>query len=73
MEGAQPSGPPKIYMLASANIKFIRPAFPGETLRLKARAEKRFGALHRFAVEASAGRKLVAEGHLLLGAAEQPG
>jgi 3-hydroxyacyl-[acyl-carrier-protein] dehydratase len=64
-EGAPPP-PTRIYLLASANVKFRAPAFPGETLRLEATAEKQFGNLFSFVVEATAGRKLVCEGRLAL-------
>ena len=37
---------PKIFFLASSNIKFTYPAFPGETLELIAETSEQFKGLH---------------------------
>jgi beta-hydroxyacyl-ACP dehydratase FabZ len=57
---------PELFFLAAADMKYVRPALPGDTLRLSATFERNFGALYRYAVEASVGRKLVAKGFLTL-------
>lgn len=55
-----------IFYLASSQIKFITPAYPGETLELIANQDKQFSALYSYTVEALAGRKTVAKGSLTL-------
>ena len=57
---------PEVFFLASANMKYTHPAYPGETLRMTASVDRSFGALHTFSVEACAGRNLVARGSLTL-------
>jgi 3-hydroxymyristoyl/3-hydroxydecanoyl-(acyl carrier protein) dehydratase len=64
--GASLAKEPQIFYLASANIKFINPSFPGETLELHSRCETSFGALFSYAVEACVGRKTVAKGTMAL-------
>jgi len=59
-----------VFFLGSANMKFPAPAFPGEVLRMTARADGTSGRLSRFVVEACVGRKLVAEGTLTLAMVE---
>jgi 3-hydroxyacyl-[acyl-carrier-protein] dehydratase len=59
------SSPPMFY-LAANSVKYTHPAVPGDVLVLRAAADKSFGGLHRFNVEASAGRHLVASGSLTL-------
>jgi len=56
----------EIFFLGAANMKYPSPSVPGDTLRMSARADGKSGALWRFAVEATAGRKLVAQGTLTL-------
>ena len=55
-----------IFFLGAATMKYPAPSVPGDTLRLTARAEGTSGALWRFVVEATVGRKLVAQGTLTL-------
>lgn len=62
----EPEVEPEIFFLAAANMKFIHPAYPGDTLRMCASPEKTFGALHSYTVEATAGRNLIAKGSLTL-------
>jgi 3-hydroxymyristoyl/3-hydroxydecanoyl-(acyl carrier protein) dehydratase len=57
---------PELFFLAAADMKYLSPAIPGDTLRLSASFEQNFGALYRYAVEACVGRKLVAKGFLTL-------
>ena len=57
---------PALMMLASANMKYVSPSVPGETLELAASLEREFGTLFHFDVEASAGRRVVARGTLVL-------
>ncbi len=60
----------KIFYLASSNIKFLTPAYPGETLELIAETNEKFAALHSYSVEAIVGRKTIAKGTLTLAAIE---
>jgi len=62
--------PPQIFYLASSNVKFLAPAFPGETLNLIAETGEQFGKLFSYNVEAAVGRKSVAKGCLTLAAVE---
>ena len=57
---------PQIFFLASANMKFVNPSFPGETLTLHAWFERSFGALFSYTVDAHVKRKLIAKGNLTL-------
>jgi 3-hydroxymyristoyl/3-hydroxydecanoyl-(acyl carrier protein) dehydratase len=61
-----PPTQPKAFFLAVTNIKFTHPAQPGDTLGLRAEADRHFGDLFRFHVEATVGRNLVASGSLTL-------
>jgi 3-hydroxymyristoyl/3-hydroxydecanoyl-(acyl carrier protein) dehydratase len=61
---------PRMFFLAATNLKFTHPATPGDRLQLKAVADKGFGGLFRFQVEALSGRHLVASGSLTLAAVE---
>lgn len=66
VRGGAVSDTPEIFFLAASNMKFINPAFPGETLEMTARFERNFGALYTYEVEASSGRKVIATGKLTL-------
>lgn len=68
---AAPPARPKAFYLATTNLKFTHPAVPGEVLVLRASADRQFGGLHRFNVEATAGRNLVATGSLTLALVEE--
>ena len=59
------------FSLASVNIKFINPAKPDETLRLKARLKKEYGKFFLFEVAANVVNRRIAEGTLTL-AMENP-
>ena len=61
-----PPEKPKVFFLAVTNIKFTHPAVPGDVLVLRATSDRQFAALHRFNVEATAGRNLIASGSLTL-------
>jgi 3-hydroxymyristoyl/3-hydroxydecanoyl-(acyl carrier protein) dehydratase len=63
--------PGRIFFLAAVDIKFVKPAFPGDTLQLFAEMKMQFGDLLNYAVEASVGRKLIAKGTLTLAQSEQ--
>jgi 3-hydroxyacyl-[acyl-carrier-protein] dehydratase len=58
--------PAQQFYLASSTIKFLAPAYPGETLQLIAETKEKFASLHSYLVEALVGRKLVAKGSLTL-------
>lgn len=66
MGGNAAAHAPAIMMLASANMKYLSPSVPGETLSLSARLEKSFGSLFYFDVEASVTRRAIARGTLVL-------
>jgi 3-hydroxymyristoyl/3-hydroxydecanoyl-(acyl carrier protein) dehydratase len=55
-----------MFYLAANSMKYTHPAAPGDILVLRAEADSSFGGLHRFKVEASSGRHLVASGTLTL-------
>ncbi len=59
-------GRPKAFFLAAANMKFVNPAFPGDTLRMTAYNQRSFGSLFSYDVEAATGRKSIARGTLTL-------
>ncbi len=62
---------PEFFYLAAADMKYVSPALPGDTIRLSATFERNFGALYRYAVEACVGRKLIAKGFLTLAMADK--
>lgn len=66
VSGATLAKEPQIFYLASANIKYVSPSFPGETLELYSTCETSFGALFSYSVEARVGRKTVAKGSMTL-------
>jgi 3-hydroxymyristoyl/3-hydroxydecanoyl-(acyl carrier protein) dehydratase len=66
LTSAAPPEKPKAFFLALINIKFTHPAVPGDVLVLRAASDRQFAALHRFNVEATVGRNLVASGSLTL-------
>ena len=70
LSSAAPPEKPKAFFLALANIKFTHPAVPGDVLSLRATSDRQFAALHRFNVEATAGRNLIASGSLTLAMVE---
>jgi 3-hydroxyacyl-[acyl-carrier-protein] dehydratase len=65
------SGNPELFYLAAAAMKFVNPAFPGDTLRLFAEAERSFNRLHSYTVEATCGRRIIAKGNLTLAMMEE--
>ena len=66
LSSTAPPEKPKAFFLAVTNIKFTHPAVPGDVLVLRATSDRQFAALHRFNVEATAGRNLIASGSLTL-------
>ena len=60
------------FFLARAEMKYLLPAIPGETLSLRASLVKAFGAMFLFAVEADNGSGTVAKGSLALAGQDQP-
>jgi 3-hydroxyacyl-[acyl-carrier-protein] dehydratase len=65
-----PNETPEIFYLAAVNMKFVSPSFPGETLEMTAIADKNFGSLYTYTVEAACRRKVVAKGSLTLAMVE---
>lgn len=61
---------PKMFFLATTNVKFTHPAKPGEVLVLRSTSDKNFGGLFRFNVEATVGRNVIASGALTLALVE---
>jgi len=60
----------RVFFLAAANMKYMSPAVPGETLTMTAIAERSYGTLFSYTVEASVGRRAVAKGTLTLALTE---
>lgn len=71
--GSEKPAQPRMFFLAATNLKFTHPAAPGDRLQLKAVADKGFGGLFRFNVEASVGRHVIASGSLTLAAVGEGG
>jgi 3-hydroxymyristoyl/3-hydroxydecanoyl-(acyl carrier protein) dehydratase len=57
---------PKMFFLGATNLKFTHPSMPGDLLLLRAASDRSFSGIHRFDVEATAGRNLIASGSLTL-------
>jgi 3-hydroxymyristoyl/3-hydroxydecanoyl-(acyl carrier protein) dehydratase len=66
VRGDDGDGKQRIFFLAAVNMKYLAPALPGETLRMNAAAERSFGALFSYSVDAYVGRKAIVKGHLTL-------
>ena len=66
IRGGAASDTPEIFYLAASNMKFVNPAYPGETLEMTARADRNFGNLYTYEVEAMSKRKVIAKGSLTL-------
>ena len=66
IRGGTASDTPEIFFLAASNMKFVNPAYPGETLEMTARADRNFGNLYTDEVEAMSKRKVIAKGTLTL-------
>jgi 3-hydroxyacyl-[acyl-carrier-protein] dehydratase len=64
--GAALAEEPQIFYLVSANMKFVNPSFPGETLEMVSTCQTSFGTLFSYTVEARVGRKTVAKGTMAL-------
>ena len=64
--GNSPELPPQLFYLATANVKFVNPALPGDNLVMSAWSDKNFGSLFTYDVEAVAGRKVICKGSLTL-------
>jgi 3-hydroxyacyl-[acyl-carrier-protein] dehydratase len=63
-------GVQRVFFLAAANMKYMSPAVPGETLTMTATAERSYGSLFSYAVEAAVGRRAIARGTLTLALTE---
>lgn len=63
---SESSSPPPSFHLAGVNIKFPRPAQPGDTLELRSTLQRSLGGLFSFQVEAAVGAEIVAGGLLTL-------
>ncbi|MFH0879843.1 MAG: 3-hydroxyacyl-ACP dehydratase FabZ [Lentisphaerota bacterium] len=57
---------PTFVMLASVDVKFLKPAFPGETLTLRASLNRSLSSLSQLLVSASVGRREIASGTIVL-------
>ena len=57
---------PAFLVLASANVKFLDLARPGDLLTMTATPGVTFGGIHRFSVHAMAGRRQLVRGELTL-------
>lgn len=58
--------PPELFFLAAANVKYVSPAFPGDTITMIAYKDTVYGNLYNFKVEALSGRKVIQKGTLTL-------
>ena len=70
LTASAPPARPKAFFLATTSLKFTHPAVPGDVLVLRAAADRNFGGLFRFNVEAAVGRNLIATGSLTLALVE---
>ena len=61
---------PEIFYLAAANMKYVNPSYPGDTLVMTSRRKNNFGQFHMYDVDAVAGRKVIAKGELTLAMVE---
>lgn len=57
---------PEIFFLASVNMKYVSPAFPGDTLYLTSAMDASFSGLYTFEVEAMVKHTMIAKGKLTL-------
>jgi 3-hydroxymyristoyl/3-hydroxydecanoyl-(acyl carrier protein) dehydratase len=64
--GDDGGGKPRMFFLAAANMKYVKPAHPGDELVMTSRAERRYGNLYTYAVEAVCGRRTVVKGTVTL-------
>lgn len=69
-ESGKSGGKPKIFYLASSNVKFKKVVRAGETLELVGHMAKSFGGLSQFSVESLCGGAVAAEGSLVLAEAK---
>ena len=58
--------PPEIFLLAAANMKYLKTAYPGDTLHMTSHVENNFGTLYTYTVEAIVKQKLIAKGRITL-------
>jgi 3-hydroxymyristoyl/3-hydroxydecanoyl-(acyl carrier protein) dehydratase len=72
MKHNDPNSEPQFFYLASATMKYLNPAIPGETLHLIAETKQVYGQLHLYTVEATCGRRLIAKGTLTLAMKKGP-
>ena len=70
LTASTPPDRPKVFFLATTNIKFTHPAVPGDVLMLRATMDRNFAGLFRFNVEAVVGRNVIATGSLTLAMVE---
>jgi 3-hydroxymyristoyl/3-hydroxydecanoyl-(acyl carrier protein) dehydratase len=64
--GDDGGGKPRMFYLAAVNMKYVKPAYPGDELVMTAHTERRYGNLYTYAVEAQCGRRTVAKGTVTL-------
>lgn len=55
-----------LFYLAAADMKFVNPSYPGDTLIMVSQPGKNFQAFHTFTVEAAVKRNVIAKGTLTL-------
>lgn len=55
-----------IFFLASDEMKFVKPALPGQTLTLEATLTEQFGSFYKYKVAAYVERTLICKGKLTL-------
>jgi 3-hydroxymyristoyl/3-hydroxydecanoyl-(acyl carrier protein) dehydratase len=69
-EGSGGDGVKRVFFLAAANMKYVSPSVPGETITMTAHADRVFGSLYSYAVDACVGKRTVAKGTLTLAMVE---
>ena len=71
-EALDPTRAPRVGFLASSQMKFIKPVFPGEVLGYELEHTRELDALWHFTTRATVGSTLVAEGTIVNALVEVP-
>ena len=64
--GDDGGGVQRVFLLAAANMKYVTPAMPGQTLTMTAVTQRSYGAFYTYDVNAQVGRTTIAKGTLTL-------
>ena len=66
VHGNDGGGVRRVFVLAAANVKFVNPALPGDTLVMSAEPLRTLGAFFSYSVSARVGRKIITKGSITL-------